>query len=176
MRFLLYICVALLVLLIIHRLFYKKKRHQWYIRRASQLYNRINDKQQHYSSAQVFNYLRHVNPYVFEELLLIAFQRKGYRIIRNRRYSGDGGIDGYVIIDRKKIPIQAKRYSSYIRGEHVVAFARVIQLHRKPFGLFIHTGRTGNATGDPSCSVVRIISGEKLLDLLFIDRTFVIPS
>lgn len=151
---------------------FRKKRHQWYIRRARQIYNRINAGQSHYTPAQLMLYLRTVNPYIFEELLLYAFERKGYKVIRNYRYSGDGGIDGQIIINGKRIPIQAKRYKSYIRREHVVSFARIVERRKLPFGLFIHTGRTGGATGDPSSSLVRIVSGERLVDLLYTNRTF----
>ena len=166
---------ALLVVLLVSIVclfIFRKKRHQWYIRRARQIYNRINSRQEQYAPGQLMLYLRTVNPYVFEELLLHAFSRKGYKVIHNLRYSGDGGIDGYVIVDGKRIPIQAKRYKSYIRREHVVAFARIVERRRKPFGFFIHTGRTGKVNGDPSSSLVRIISGEKLLNLLYTDRTF----
>ncbi|MBR4930846.1 MAG: restriction endonuclease [Bacteroidaceae bacterium] len=176
MKFLLYISAAALVLLLIYRWRHSKKRHQWYIRRAMKVYDRINKERDRYTSAQVFRYLRHVNPYVFEELLLLALSHKGYKVIHNRRYSGDGGIDGRVVINGKRIPIQAKRYTSYIRREHVVAFARLVQIHHKPFGLFIHTGKTGSVAGDPSCDYVRIVSGENLLNLLYKDRPFIIPS
>lgn len=145
---------------------FRKQRHQWYIRRAKKIYKQINENKTKYSNPQLLNYLRQINPYVFEELLLIAFEQKGYKVIHNFRYSGDGGIDGYVIIDRKKIPIQAKRYRSYIRREHVVAFAGVVQRKNVPFGYFVHTGKTGSVHGDPSYSTVHIISGQKLINLL----------
>ncbi|WP_407233716.1 restriction endonuclease [Escherichia coli] len=31
---------------------------------------------------------------MFEELLLEGFEAHGFRTIRNKRYTGDGGIDG----------------------------------------------------------------------------------
>ena len=164
--------IILLIVSICCFFIFRKKRHQWYIRRAKQIYNRINAGQSQYTPAQLMQYLRTINPYIFEELLLHAFEHKGYKVIRNLRYSGDGGIDGQVIVDGKRIPIQAKRYKSYIRREHVVVFARIVQLRRKPFGYFIHTGRTGNAKSEPSSVLVRIISGERLLDLLYANRPF----
>ncbi|MCS5932703.1 restriction endonuclease [Klebsiella pneumoniae subsp. pneumoniae] len=33
---------------------------------------------------------------MFEELLLEGFEAHGFRTIRNKRYTGDGGIDGQV--------------------------------------------------------------------------------
>ncbi|MDS6629808.1 restriction endonuclease [Klebsiella variicola] len=47
---------------------------------------------------QKINYLRKIDPFVFEELLLEGFEAHGFRTIRNKRYTGDGGIDGQVII------------------------------------------------------------------------------
>lgn len=48
---------------------------------------------------QKIAYLRKIDPFVFEELLLEGFERRGFEVIRNRRYTGDGGIDGRVKID-----------------------------------------------------------------------------
>ncbi|HCJ0405636.1 TPA: restriction endonuclease, partial [Klebsiella variicola] len=63
---------------------------------------------------QKIAYLRKIDPFVFEELLLEGFERRGFEVIRNRRYTGDGGIDGRVKIDGQTWLIQAKRYTSYI--------------------------------------------------------------
>src|SRR3546814_6309274 len=67
---------------------------------------------------------------------------RGHRVIRNRRYTGDGGIDGEVIIDGQRWLIQAKRYRDAIRPEHVWDFAQMCATRRRR-GMFIHTGRTG---------------------------------
>ncbi|PIJ42321.1 restriction endonuclease, partial [Serratia sp. OPWLW2] len=67
-------------------------------------------------------YLRKINPYVFEELLLLAFERQGYAVIRNTSYSGDGGLDGQVIIEGKTYLIQAKRYGRTITPSHITSF------------------------------------------------------
>ena len=160
------VAAILLLYVLVKRIFFPQKRHAWYIRRAQQIYRRINDGTSTYTDAQLIQYLRHINPYVFEELLLYAFQRKGFKVVHNRYYSGDGGVDGHVIIDGKRIPIQAKRYRSYIKRNHVAAFTLVVNIRKVPFGFFIHTGRTGKSGYDPSYEKVRIISGSKLIDLL----------
>ncbi len=41
---------------------------------------------------QKIAYLRKIDPFVFEELLLEGFERRGFEVIRNRRYTGDGGL------------------------------------------------------------------------------------
>ena len=58
---------------------------------------------------QKIAYLRKIDPFVFEELLLEGFERRGFEVIRNRRYTGDGGIDGRVKIDGQTWLVQAKR-------------------------------------------------------------------
>lgn len=141
------------------------KRHAWYIKRASVIYRNITTDR--YNEAQTIQYLRHINPYVFEELLLLAFEKRGYRVIRNSRYTGDGGVDGRVIMDGHKIPVQAKRYKSHIRREHVREFSVVVSKMKAPYGFFIHTGKTGKGCRDmETIDNVCIISGHNLLDLL----------
>lgn len=112
-------------------------------------------------------YLRKINPYVFEELLLLAFERQGYAVIRNTAYSGDGGLDGQVIIEGKTYFIQAKRYGRTITPSHITRFGALLRHHHCD-GFFIHTGRTGQLSrvllqNHPH---VYLVSGQKLLALL----------
>lgn len=96
-----------------------------------------------HSDAAALAYLRKVDPYAFEELLLTRLRRDGYRVKRNRRYSGDGGIDGRYrasMFGRWSL-VQAKRYSGSVRPQDIVAFAGLCQ-SRRTTGLFVHTGRT----------------------------------
>lgn len=114
-------------------------------------------------------YLRKINPYVFEEAILEALEKQGHRIVRNKAYSGDGGIDGKVFIEGRLHLIQAKRYSSAIDPGHVRAFDAVIGRHYAHGGLFVHTGRTGKSVRGieaVSSGRIRIVSGEALLSLL----------
>lgn len=60
-------------------------------------------------------YIKRIDPYVFEELILTALSHHGYRIKRGTRYSGDGGIDGHVKVGFRWAAIQAKRYSGAIK-------------------------------------------------------------
>lgn len=113
------------------------------------------------------SYLRKINPFVFEELLLLAFARQGYRVKRNPRYSGDGGLDGQVWIDEQRFLIQAKRYSRAINPAHIADFSRLLR-QQAVSGFFIHTGRTGmkSRTEAKGHTHLHIISGQKLLSLL----------
>ncbi|NPE55908.1 restriction endonuclease [Dickeya dadantii] len=113
------------------------------------------------------SYLRKINPFAFEEMILDSFEEKGFRVIRNHRYTGDGGIDGKVIINGEIFLIQAKRYTGYIQAEHVRNFEEILLKHNKK-GFFCHTGKTGIASRNIvlSSDSVIMISGGKLIELL----------
>ena len=114
---------------------------------------------------QKFHYLRQIDPFVFEELLLCAFERKGHVVIRNSRYTGDGGIDGKVIIDDRLTFIQAKRYTSFVNAQHIVNFSNICHRKKVP-GLFIHCGKTGHKARILTPKNVTVIGGHALLELL----------
>ncbi|WP_420808413.1 restriction endonuclease [Brenneria alni] len=142
------------------------RRHRRYHNRAERLLKKLPTLA---GDAQRLSYLRRVNPYVFEELLLLAMERQGLKIIRNASYSGDGGIDGQVFIEGQRWLIQAKRYSRAIDPAHVEAFSALLVQHRCG-GLFIHTGRTGDKSRQHASSnnniPLYIISGQRLLALV----------
>ena len=117
------------------------------------------------SGAQGIGYLRKIDPYVFEELVLDGFQANGYRVIRNNRYSGDGGIDGRVQYNGKTYLIQCKRYKSYIQISHVEEFGRLCE-EAGLYGFFVHTGKTGAGSWEGKSRRIRFVSGERLLSLL----------
>ncbi|EJG8175300.1 restriction endonuclease [Escherichia coli] len=112
-------------------------------------------------------YLRKIDPFVFEELLLHAFEDVGFEIIRNPKYTGDGGIDGRFSVDGRRFLIQAKRYSSWVSTAHIE------QLHKQAIqenclAVFCHTGKTRKKTLDiyRSNNRLMVISGEALISLV----------
>jgi restriction system protein len=115
---------------------------------------------------RVFAYLRKIDPYRFEEMILSELERRQIRITRSRRYSGDGGIDGQFFHEGELWLIQAKRYSNLIKPDHVWTFEAICQRSRAR-GLFVHTGKTPKRlrSMDRQCGLVRIISGQELLKL-----------
>ncbi|TNL02200.1 restriction endonuclease [Kosakonia cowanii] len=140
------------------------RRHRRYRAAAARVLQRL---PQLGGNGQRLAYLRKINPYVFEELLLLAFERQGYAVIRNTSYSGDGGLDGQVIIGDQKYLIQAKRYGRAITPSHITSFGALLRHHHCD-GFFIHTGRTGQLSrvllqNHPH---VHLVSGQKLLALL----------
>ncbi|AEX08416.1 restriction endonuclease [Erwinia amylovora] len=141
-----------------------ERRHRRYRATAERVYTRL---RQLSGDGQRMSYLRKINPFVFEELLLLAFERQGYAVQRNASYSGDGGLDGKVHINGECWLIQAKRYSRAIAPAHVRDFdALLTRMGQR--GLFIHTGRTGEKSREVSQATpqLRIISGQRLLALL----------
>ena len=119
------------------------------------------------SPARQFGYLRKINPFVFEEMVLSALNRAGYRIRRNTRYTDDGGVDGRCWIEGVPVLIQSKRYKNHISRRHVREFLALCQKYGCK-GLFVHTGRTGEGSWEAiaDCETLEIVSGERLLDLL----------
>jgi len=122
------------------------------------------------AAARAFGYLRKVDPLVCEEVVLSALEDAGALVLRNRRYTGDGGIDG-----RCWLPgcgfglhaVQVKRYDSAITPSHVANLGDLVVRQRHAGGLFVHCGRTGPA----SYAALRgtgllLVSGEGLVRLL----------
>ena len=143
----------------------KGAKHFRTIQTAKRIYKRINAIQNG-NSGWLLSYLRKIDPFVFEELILLAFKKKGFRIKRNKRYTHDGGIDGKCIRHGETFIIQAKRYSDYIKEEHVRQFIKVCHSHKKR-GYFIHTGKTGNETKEliRQNPQIKLLSGESLYSL-----------
>ncbi|WP_019022958.1 restriction endonuclease [Thioalkalivibrio sp. ALE23] len=148
----------------------RREGERWRIPQSRKVLDRITEIADEGQWGRALAYLRKVDPLVFEEILLTAFERQGYRIERNERYSGDGGIDGRVMIGGRFWLIQAKRYANAIRPEHVQEFADVCRRQERN-GLFIHTGRTGPNSQRlfESAPDLHLLSGRKLIDFL-VDR------
>lgn len=157
------LAAAFSLLLLIFLFFTRKRnRHKINIKRASIALARLKEIDTPYKQ---FSYLRKIDPFVFEEMILTAIQRQGGKVIRNRRYTCDGGIDGKATINGNKVIIQAKRYSNHILSSHVDDFVHLCsQMNR--YGLFVHTGKTGLKSKELTPKNIDIISGSRLLNLL----------
>lgn len=119
----------------------------------------------------MFAYLRKVEPFIVEEVVLSALdQREDIKIQRNKRYTGD--VDGRFYIKNKevnlKFVIQVKRYSSYINSKHLEEFHEQIIKEKAYKGLFVHTGKTSKNSLELSKNndKLEIISGERLINLI----------
>jgi restriction system protein len=117
------------------------------------------------NTAQKFGFLRGVNPYIFEEMVLTSFERAGCKVKRSTRYSGDGGKDGEVKVAGRWHYVQSKRYQSHIKVQHVAVFRALCEKH-KVCGVFVHCGRTSKGSWSALGNDVAMISGNKLMRLL----------
>ncbi|WP_257554699.1 restriction endonuclease [Sphingobium sp. CFD-2] len=156
-----------MLLVFLFRRYHIPIKHRWRRRQARAMCEQLRGPDRDQPAGLHYARLRAMDPLAFEELLLEAFEQRGHRVIRNRRYTGDGGVDGEVVIDGERWLIQAKRYRDAIRPEHVRDFAMLCAT-RKRRGMFIHTGRTGgiSRTVVLSADGIEIVSGQRLLALL----------
>jgi len=142
-----------------------KVRQDAAIRRL-QTFQEIQGATESETFARRIGYLRKIDPLVFEEWTLDAFAKIGWTVMRNERYSGDGGIDGKIYHkDHGWCGIQCKRYKDAIKREHVEKFAKDLQSNGFSHGYFVHTGRTPSSV-EKASPMVTIVSGQKLVDLL----------
>lgn len=122
------------------------------------------------AAARAFGYLRTIDPFVYEETVLSALENAGALVVRNRRYTGDGGIDGrcwWPGLALRYLAVQCKRYGGAITPQHLNALSRQVTEGGHAGGLFVHCGRTGPASyevlhGAP----VQLVSGARMLNLL----------
>jgi len=142
--------------------------HQRRVRQARRALRTIRALQGTAVEARLFSYLRKVEPLVFEELVLCAIEQTGALVVRNLRYSGDGGIDGRAWIPSTGwCAIQTKRYGSHISRDHVAAFGDTLTRTRCKRGLFIHCGRTGLAVYQHLADRrIVLVSGQRLAALI----------
>ncbi len=144
-------------------------RHQQYICLAERVLERLGSGEVQLPKA--LGILRKMNPYAFEELLLTCCQNQGWKIDRNFRYTGDGGLDERVIIAGRLYLIQAKRYSGYINPKHILDFYQVIQQEEAHGGFFIHSGKTGELAKELLREYqISLISGQRLVNFVLGQR------
>lgn len=144
-------------------------KHYYAIQRSRRTLDRLQKiaAQPENAPARQFGYLRQVNPYVFEELVLSCFELRKVKIKRNSRWSGDGGIDGRIKLpgDDRWTFLQMKRYRGSISRAHIEAFV-MLCAKKNVRGLFVHTGKTPASVKGREFETIEIISGERLLALI----------
>ncbi|WP_454883056.1 restriction endonuclease [Sphingomonas oryzagri] len=120
---LLIVVAGLLIFVLSLRTAHVPIRQCWRRRHARTMCEKLCGPHRDQPPALVFARVQAMNALAFEELLLTCFERRGHKVIRNHRYTGDGGIDGRVVLHGRIWLIRAKRYASVIRPEHVQSFA-----------------------------------------------------
>jgi len=143
--------------------------HLYRIRQAKKILAKLKEisKQPNYEP-RILGYLRKINPFVFEELVLSVIEDSNIRITRNKSYTGDGGIDGIFHLKQGKVLIQCKRYKGYIDNKHVKELTEKVSLDKHYLGIFVHTGRTGekSKTVANQAKNVVFVSGSTLVQFL----------
>ena len=142
--------------------------HQRNVRKSRRVLRAVRQFREPGMVARCLTYLRQVDPLVFEEVVLSALEDAGLLVLRNRSYSGDGGIDGAVWEPKSGwLAVQVKRYSSHIHRGHLLEFRAVIQRRNFDGGFFVHTGRSGSGAYEfLRDSGIILLSGDRLVTLL----------
>ena len=142
--------------------------HRSNVRRSRKILAKLRAFVEPGREARSLVYLRRIEPLVFEEVLMSALEDAGALVLRSRRYSGDGGVDGSCWSPATGwYAIQVKRYSGHIDRQHVNEFADVVRRLRYEGGIFAHTGRSGAGVYEflPRAEII-LLSGERLIQLI----------
>ncbi len=118
--------------------------------------------------------LHNTNPYFFQKVVLILFQKMGYGDFQETPKSGDGGIDGIISQDKlglEKIYIQAKRYNekNKVREPDIRNFIGAMSGDVSK-GIFVTTSIFDDSAIHKAKSAfnhkIILIDGEQLADLM----------
>lgn len=161
------ICIALVAAWHLRKKFKPtraQKQHKWNQQQSYRDLTRLRAIDPLENPGRCINWLRKVNAYRFEEMILSELDRRKLKIERNESYSGDGGIDGRFYLNDALWLVQAKRYSGFVKGDHIREFEQICEQHGAQ-GLFVHTGKTPKNLSHFKRQIgcVRIISGEELM-------------
>lgn len=142
--------------------------HQRNVRRSHRVLRAVRRFREPGLAGRCLSHLRQVDPLVFEEVVLSALEDAGLLVLRNRSYTGDGGVDGAVWIPRCGwMAVQVKRYRAHICLGHLRDFGDAILRADFDGGLFVHTGRSGAGVYDfLRDSGIILFSGDRLVALL----------
>lgn len=146
-----------------------KWMHLYRVKKARKVIKKLKEiAKEPNSNGKIIVYLRKIDPFVFEELILTVIEDGNVQVVRNKRYTGDGGIDGMFKVPRGKVLIQCKRYKSYINNKDVIELCQKVRNDKHHFGIFVHTGKTGNKAKQTIQVEKNIIfiSGSVLVDIV----------
>ncbi|MFZ4699864.1 MAG: restriction endonuclease [Candidatus Methylumidiphilus sp.] len=123
---------------------------------------------------QVLSYLQSLKPSAFEQFCADLLKVLGFERVNVSGGVGDKGIDGEGYLPMgplttAKVAFQCKRYSGAVSNSDILAFIGAIR-NRAEKGLFFTTGyftaSAKQAARDGNSSLVELIDGERLVDLL----------
>jgi len=153
----------------------KRSTVRWRVKASKKWLVGFRANKDRYNVMQRFSYIRSVDHYLWEEIIMTCLEERGYSIHRTK-YSRDGGSDGEFVFEKDYIVIQAKRYRGRISKKHVQDLHHLV-LRSKKFkrGLFIHTGKSSepilqyvrDSNNDLAMlsgvdQIIRFLDGEKI--------------
>ncbi len=146
-------------------------RHRYNIKKSKTVLKKIVEIHHQYPNqyGRLMNYLKKMNPYVFEELILTVIENQNIRVTRNKAYSGDGGVDGIFHTKYGKVYVQCKRYQDYIHLKDVKDLLLKSQEKKCYKAVFVHTGKTRDNTKNlflQNRQKIILISGNTMIDLI----------
>lgn len=134
--------ILVLIAFVCAYIFKSKPKKPWRVSASKRWLKAFRTNKHIYSPGQRFAYIRKVDHFLWEDIIMTCFEERGYPIKRTKM-TRDGGSDGYVRINGKWIVIQAKRYSGSIAKAHVIELDRLVEKSKHlDKGLFIHTGKS----------------------------------
>lgn len=148
----------------------KRKQKPWRTSASKTWLQQFRENKLEFTPDQRFSYIRGVDHFLWEEILMSCFEERGYAIKRTKM-TRDGGSDGFVTINKLFVVIQAKRYSGPIAKADVSKLNKLVndnpRFHR---GLFIHSGTTSGPIKDlfKESPFMDLLSGTNRL-LTFLD-------
>lgn len=118
--------------------------------------------------------VKDINPYIFENLILILLEKMGYGEFQMTKKSNDGGIDGIINEDKlglEKIYIQTKRYAAKnkVRETDIRNFIGAMSGDTQK-GVFVTTSEFDSKAVEKAQNAhhkIILIDGEKLVNLMY---------
>jgi restriction system protein len=128
-------------------------------------------------AVELLEYIRVMDPYKFEILVIDLLQAMGYggnreEAARVTKKSGDGGIDGIINEDRlglDKIYVQAKKWNGSVTISAIRDFGGTLLAHSAQKGIFITTSdfpKTAIEYCERIDRTIILINGKKLTELM----------
>ena len=123
--------------------------------------------------SELLDYLKGIDPYDFEKVILILLKKMGYGEMVETKKSGDGGIDGVMNEDKlglERIYIQAKRYTAgNVQETDIRNFIGAMSGDTSK-GVFVTTSAFAPkavAKAESAHHRIILIDGDKLADLMY---------
>ena len=131
----------------------------------------------HKLAAELLEYVKNIDPYKFEILVIDLLQAMGYGGNREEaaqvtKKSGDGGIDGIINEDRlglDKIYVQAKKWEGNVTISAIRDFGGTLLAHTAQKGILITTSDFPKSAHDYCEKIDRtiiLINGKRLTELM----------